>query len=124
MYTAVVFLPLLGAIVAGLFGRVIGERLSQIVTTGLLFLSAILGCIIFWQTVSAPTPTAHTIRIFTWIAAGELQIPWALRFDTLSAVMVFVVTFCSAFIHLYSVGYMHGDPGVPRFFAYLSLFTF
>jgi NADH-quinone oxidoreductase subunit L len=124
MYTAAVFLPLLGAIVAGLFGRVIGERLSQILTTGLLFLSAILGCIILWQTVSAPTPTAHTIRIFTWIAAGELQIPWALRFDTLSAVMVFVVTFCSAFIHLYSVGYMHGDPGVPRFFAYLSLFTF
>jgi NADH-quinone oxidoreductase subunit L len=129
MYTAAVFLPLLGAVIAGLFGArqfggPIGERLSQIVTTGLLFLSAILGCIILWQTIAAPTPTVHTIRVFTWIASGELQIPWALRYDTLSAVMVFVVTFCSAFIHLYSVGYMHGDPGVPRFFAYLSLFTF
>ena len=124
MYTAAVFLPLLGAVVAGLFGRLIGERLSQIVTTGLLFLSAILGCIILWQTAATPNPQAATIQIFTWISSGELRIPWALRYDTLSAVMVFVVTFCSAFIHLYSVGYMHGDPGVPRFFAYLSLFTF
>ncbi len=124
MYTAAVFLPLIGAIVAGLFGRLIGERLSQIVTTGLLFVSAILGCIILFQFASTPNPTANTIQIFTWIASGELRIPWALRFDMLSAVMVFVVTFCSAFIHLYSIGYMHGDPGVPRFFAYLSLFTF
>jgi NADH-quinone oxidoreductase subunit L len=124
LYTAAVFLPLLGAVVAGLFGRLIGERLSQIVTTGLLFLSAILGCIILWQTASTPNPQPSTIQVFTWIASGDLRIPWALRYDTLSAVMVFVVTFCSAFIHLYSVGYMHGDPGVPRFFAYLSLFTF
>ncbi|MBL8663245.1 MAG: NADH-quinone oxidoreductase subunit L, partial [Candidatus Odyssella sp.] len=124
MYTAAVFLPLLGAVVAGLFGRLIGERLSQIVTTGLLFVSAILGCIILFQFASTPKPTASTIQIFTWIASGELRIPWALRFDMLSAVMVFVVTFCSALIHLYSIGYMHGDPGVPRFFAYLSLFTF
>ncbi len=124
MYTAAVFLPLLGAVVAGLFGRLIGERLSQIVTTGLLFVSAVLGCIILFQFASTPKPTANTIQIFTWIASGELRIPWALRFDMLSAVMVFVVTFCSALIHLYSIGYMHGDPGVPRFFAYLSLFTF
>ena len=96
MYTAAVFLPLLGAIVAGLFGRLIGERLSQIVTTGLLFVSAILGCIILFQFASTPSPTANTIQIFTWIASGELRIPWALRFDMLSAVMVFVVTFCSA----------------------------
>jgi NADH-quinone oxidoreductase subunit L len=124
LYTAAVFLPLLGAVIAGLFGRLIGERLSQIVTTGLLFLSAILGCIILVQFVTATNPQPTTIHVFTWIASGELRIPWALRYDTLSAVMVFVVTFCSAFIHLYSVGYMHGDPGVPRFFAYLSLFTF
>jgi NADH-quinone oxidoreductase subunit L len=129
LYTAAVILPLLGAVIAGLFGArqfggVLGERLSQIVTTGLLFLSAILACIILWQTVSAPHPVPQTIRIFTWIASGELHIPWALRYDTLSAVMVFVVTFCSSFIHLYSVGYMRGDPGIPRFFAYLSLFTF
>jgi len=129
MYTAAIFLPLLGAVLAGLFGtRVfggfIGERLSQIVTTGLLFLSAILGAIILWQVASQPNPPPVTVPVFTWIASGELRIPWALRYDTLSAVMVFVVTFCSAFIHLYSIGYMHGDSGIARFFAYLSLFTF
>jgi NADH-quinone oxidoreductase subunit L len=129
MYTAAVFLPLLGAVVAGLFGTrllgaPIGDRLAQIVTTGLLFISAILGVVILWQVTSQPNPQPVTVPIFTWIASGELKIAWALRFDTLSAVMVFVVTFCSAFIHLYSIGYMHGDPGVARFFAYLSLFTF
>ncbi len=129
MYTAAVFLPLLGAVIAGLFGArqfggIIGERLSQIAATGLLFLSAILGCIILFQFASTTNPQPATIHVFTWIASGELRISWALRYDTLSAVMVFVVTFCSAFIHLYSVGYMHGDPGVARFFAYLSLFTF
>jgi NADH-quinone oxidoreductase subunit L len=129
MYTAAIFLPLVGAVVAGLlgtrpFGSLVGDRLSQFVTTGLLFLSAILGAIVLWQVTSTPNPEPVTIRVFTWIASGELKINWALRFDTLSAVMVFVVTFCSAFIHLYSIGYMRGDPGIARFFAYLSLFTF
>ena len=129
MYTAAIFLPLLGAVIAGLFGTrpfggIVGDRLSQIVATGLLFVAAILGAIILWQVASQPNSPPVTVPVFTWIASGDLRIPWALRYDTLSAVMVFVVTFCSAFIHLYSIGYMHGDSGIARFFAYLSLFTF
>ncbi len=124
MYAAAILLPLLGAVVAGLFGRIIGDRASQFVATGLLFVSALLGCVIFYRIVIAGGGEPVVVPLFTWIAAGDLKILWALRFDTLSAVMVFVVTFISAFIHLYSVGYMHGDPGIARFFGYLSLFTF
>ncbi len=124
MYTAAIFLPLLGAVVAGLFGRIIGARAAQFVATGLLFLSAILSIVIFYQVAIAGAGKPVVVPVFSWIASGDLKIAWALRFDTLSAVMVFVVAFISAFIHLYSVGYMHGDPGIARFFSYLSLFTF
>ncbi|WP_029355799.1 NADH-quinone oxidoreductase subunit L [Bosea sp. 117] len=122
MYQAIVFLPLAGFLVAGLFGRVIGARASELVTTCLLFLS----CLLSWITFIDTGFSHHdgTVELFTWMAAGGLDVKWALRVDTLTAVMLIVVTTVSSLVHLYSIGYMHEDPSRPRFFAYLSLFTF
>ncbi len=122
MYQAIVFLPLIGALIAGLFGRVIGARPSELVTTTLLFIAAILSWIAF-----AKVGFGHQderIVLFTWMQSGDLKVDWALRIDTLTAVMLVVVTTVSSLVHLYSIGYMHEDPHRPRFFAYLSLFTF
>jgi NADH-quinone oxidoreductase subunit L len=119
----VVFGPLLGAIIAGLFGRKLGHMPSQAVTTGLLFLSAIGSWTIFSQwTWGGLEP--FTLQIAPFITVGDFQSNWALRLDGLSAVMLIVVTTVSALVHLYSWGYMSGDPHRARFFAYLSLFTF
>src|SRR5881398_2851007 len=122
MYHAIVFLPLVGFLVAGLFGRLIGARPSEIVTTALLFLSCALSWIAFGQVALGGGATR--IQIWQWMASGDLVVDWALRIDTLTAVMLIVVTTVSALVHLYSIGYMHEDPHRPRFFAYLSLFTF
>src|SRR3954471_3434999 len=122
MYHAIVFLPLVGFLIAGLFGRLIGARPSEIVTTALLFLSCALSWIAFGQVALGGGATR--IQIWQWMASGDLVVDWALRIDTLTAVMLIVVTTVSALVHLYSIGYMHDDPHRPRFFAYLSLFTF
>jgi len=122
MYAAVVFLPLIGAIIAGLFGRVIGDRAAQIVTTGAMLLAAVLGCVIFYDV--AILGNTREIVLFTWFDSGAFEASWALRFDTLTAVMVGVVTIVSAMVHVYSIGYMAHDHSIPRFMAYLSLFTF
>ncbi|MEX2649646.1 MAG: NADH-quinone oxidoreductase subunit L [Alphaproteobacteria bacterium] len=122
MYTAIVFLPLLGAALAGLFGRWLGDRGAQGVTCLLLVVSAVLAWIAFFDVVGEGA--ARTVYIFTWIDSGAFEATWELRIDPLTAVMLTAVTTVSAVVHVYSVGYMHGDPGVPRFFAYLSLFTF
>ena len=122
MYHAIVFLPLIGFLIAGLFGRLIGARASEIVTTSLLMVSAVLSWIAFFQ-VGYGTGTTR-VQVATWLASGELQVDWAFRIDTLTAVMLVVVNTVSALVHLYSIGYMHEDPHRPRFFAYLSLFTF
>jgi len=118
-----VFGPLLGAAVAGLFGRRIGDKASMAVTTGLLFVS----CALAWYTFSQVAwggLEARTYQLLPFINVGEFQSNWSLRLDTLSAVMLIVVTSVSALVHLYSWGYMAEDPSKPRFFAYLSLFTF
>jgi len=122
MYTAIVFLPLLGSLIAGLFGRVIGARASELVTTGLLFVSAFLSAIAFYQVGLAGHTTI--VPIANWISSGDFQVDWTLRIDTLTVVMLVVVTFVSSLVHLYSIGYMHEDPHRARFFSYLSLFTF
>jgi NADH-quinone oxidoreductase subunit L len=122
MYTATVFLPLLGAVISGLFGRLIGDRGAQLVTCGFLCLSAVLSLLIFNDVVLQAN--IRDVPLFVWIGSGGLTVPWSLRFDVLTAVMVFVVTWISAAVHVYSIGYMHDDPGIPRFFSYLSLFTF
>jgi len=121
-YTAAVFLPLLGAIIAGFFGRVIGDRGAQIVTTTLLGVSALLSVPIFITVALQGQET--TIQLMTWIDSGSLAVDWALKFDTLTAVMMIVVTWVSFMVHVYSIGYMSHDPSIPRFMSYLSLFTF
>jgi NADH-quinone oxidoreductase subunit L len=122
VYAAIVFLPIIGALIAGLFGRVIGARASEIVTTGLLFVSAALSCYAFYDV--AMLGHASITQIMPWITSGSFEADWTIRVDTLTAVMLVVVTGVSSLVHLYSVGYMHDDDSRPRFFAYLSLFTF
>ncbi len=122
MYSAIVFLPLLGFLIAGLFGRWIGVRGAQLVTSGLLVVSAALSVMAF-ATVAFGGATEH-IQVMTWIDSGAFEADWRLRIDTLTAVMLVVVTSVSALVHIYSIGYMSHDPHQPRFFAYLSLFTF
>ena len=122
MYQAIVFLPLLGALIAGLFGRLIGARPAELITTLLLFISAILSWIAFVRVGFGHMD--ERIVLFTWIQSGDLKVDWVIRVDALTAVMLVVVTTVSSVVHLYSMGYMHEDPHRPRFFAYLSLFTF
>jgi NADH-quinone oxidoreductase subunit L len=167
LYQAIVFLPLLGAILAGLIAiagararlpgegpppaaedgysahhethageahashghdahghepAATGSRSAELITTTLLLISMILSWIAFVQVGFGHSDMR--VPIFTWIASGELKIDWSLRIDTLTAVMLVVVNTISAFVHLYSIGYMEEDPYRPRFFAYLSIFTF
>ena len=120
--TGAVFFPLLGAIIAGFFGRSLGDRGAQFVTVGCMALAAACGVALFFDVAFAGN--ARTVVLATWIDSGSFEANWALRYDTLSAVMVGMVTFISTLIHIYSVGYMSHDRSIPRFMAYLSLFTF
>jgi len=120
---ALVFLPLLAAIVAGLGNRAIGNVPAKLVTTGALFASCILAWPIFIGFMTG-SDSEHVVKVLSFISSGNLQVDWALRVDALTAVMLVVVTSVSALVHLYSWGYMAEDPSQPRFFAYLSLFTF
>jgi len=162
MYQAIVFLPLLGAILAGLISimgararfpgqnppaddghagahaghhavahaahgehdepAAAGSRIAELITTTLLFVSAILSWVAFVQVGFGQQDLR--VDILPWIVSGELEVNWSLRIDTLTAVMLVVVNTVSALVHLYSMGYMAEDPYRPRFFAYLSLFTF
>jgi NADH-quinone oxidoreductase subunit L len=123
MYAAIVFLPLLGFLLAGPFGWWIGPRPSEIVTTSLSFVSALLAWIVFFQVALGTAPATVSV-IGNWFTSGALKVDWSLRIDTLTAVMLVVVGTVSSLVHLYSIGYMSDDPSRPRFFAYLSLFTF
>ena len=118
----IVFLPLLAAIVAGFSNKTFGAVLPKIVTTGALFVSAVLSWTVFIPYLSGGEATVTPV--LDWIHSGDLAIEWALRVDALTAVMLVVITSVSALVHLYSWGYMDEDPDQPRFFAYLSLFTF
>ena len=122
MYQAIVFLPLLGAIFAGFFGWLVPARASEVITTSLVLITAILSWFAFYQ-VGIEGHEAR-IELLRFIDSGALQTSWALRIDTLTAVMLVVVTTVSGLVHLYSIGYMADDDSRPRFFAYLSLFTF
>jgi len=122
LFKIIVFAPLLGAIIAGLLGRKIGEKSSMLVTTALLFLSAALSWVALFQVGFGNDP--QIVNLFRWMDVGDLKANWALKIDTLTAVMLVVVTSVSSLVHLYSWGYMSEDPSKPRFFAYLSLFTF
>ncbi|MFO1240402.1 MAG: NADH-quinone oxidoreductase subunit L [Sphingomonadaceae bacterium] len=119
----IVFLPLLAAIVAGLGNRMLGNFAAKLVTTGALFISCALSWPIFVSFL-AGSAEAHVVPVLDFIRSGSLDVQWALRVDALTAVMLVVVTSVSSLVHLYSWGYMEEDPSQPRFFAYLSLFTF
>jgi NADH-quinone oxidoreductase subunit L len=117
-----VFLPLFAALVAGLGNRMIGTVAAKVVTTGGLFVSCAIAWSVFAQYMhGAP---AQVVPVLDWIRSGDMVVDWSLRIDSLTAVMLVVITSVSALVHLYSWGYMAEDPSQPRFFAYLSLFTF
>ncbi|MDB5397093.1 MAG: NADH-quinone oxidoreductase subunit [Rhodospirillales bacterium] len=118
-----VFPPLAAAVIVGLFGRrSLGDRASQLITCGGVLLSAAVAIWLFVTVALGHNP--HTVHLFHWFGSGTLQVDWALRLDTLSVVMIGVVTVVSSMVHVYSVGYMAHDRDIPRFMAYLSLFTF
>ena len=119
----IVFLPLLAALVAGLGQRFIGALAAKTITTAGLFISAFLSWPIFIGFLNG-SETAYVQPVMTWVQSGDLTFDWELRVDALTAVMLVVITSVSALVHLYSWGYMEEDPDQPRFFAYLSLFTF
>ena len=118
----IVFLPLVAAVISGFFGKKIGERNSEIVTSLFVSISAILSIVIFYKVTILDYN--NNLLIATWINSGSLNASWSINIDTLSAVMLVVVTLISALVHIYSIGYMSNDPHKPRFMAYLSLFTF
>ncbi len=120
---AIVFLPLLAAIIAGLFGRWIGATAAKVVTTGSLFIGAALSWPILLGFITGGSHE-FVVPVLDWIHSGDLAVNWELRVDALTAVMLVVVTTVSSLVHLYSWGYMAEDPSQPRFFAYLSLFSF
>ena len=126
---AIVFLPLVGALVAGLLGRAIGHRPSEFITTGLLLIAAVLSWVVFIPVafgggLADGEGGVLKVEVMRWIQVGDMDLRWILRVDTLTAVMLVVVNTVSALVHLYSIGYMSEDPHRSRFFAYLSLFTF
>jgi NADH-quinone oxidoreductase subunit L len=113
----ILFLPLLASFVAGFFGKLIGERNSEIITSLSVSITAILSIIIFYNVVTHDYN--NNIVIASWIKSGSLEINWAINIDALSSVMLVVVTLISSIVHIYSIGYMSHDPHKPRFMAYL-----
>ena len=123
MYHLIVFLPLVGFLIAGLFAKSIGSKSCEYITTALMIVSAVLSWVAFVSYGYSDTDP-FTVPVLQWISSGDLNVSWALRIDTLTVVMLVVVNTVSSLVHMYSIGYMHHDPHRPRFFAYLSLFTF
>ena len=122
MELSIITLPLVASIISGFFGKYIGDRNSEIVTSLLVSISAILSIVVFYNVIF--NQYEDNIIIATWINSGTLDVNWSMKIDSLSAVMLVVVTTVSALVHVYSIGYMSHDPHKPRFMAYLSLFTF
>src|SRR5579862_9538972 len=123
MIQTIVFLPLFGFLIAGALGRLIGARNSELVTTAFLGIAAALAWVTF-VSVSHSEDKLSVAALGNWFTSGKLAVAWSLRVDALTAVMLVVVTTVSFLVHFYSIGYMHEDPSRPRFFAFLSLFTF
>ena len=122
MEKLIVFLPLLAAIVSGFFGKIIGNKASQIITSLFVSISALLSIYVFYDVII--NSYSNNIIIAKWITSGLLDVNWSIKIDQLSSVMLVVVTLVSAIVHVYSIGYMSHDPHQPRFMSYLSLFTF
>ena len=122
-YTIAIFAPLIGFLFVGISGNYLGRRLSGVLSVSIMFLSVLSGWVIFTDFIRG-TATPVTIEVLEWINVGSFKVSWQIQFDSLIATMVMVVTTVSFLVHLYSVGYMSHDKAVPRFMAYLSLFTF
>ena len=122
MEIAIIALPLIASIISGFFGKFVGDRNSEIITSFLVSISAVFSAIVLYEVIY--NQYEENITIATWINSGSLDVNWSMKIDSLSAVMLFVVTSISSLVHIYSIGYMSHDPHKPRFMAYLSLFTF
>ena len=118
----ILFLPLIASIVSGFFGKIIGDKPSQIITSLFVSVSAILSFIVFFKVIN--DGYVNNLIIATWINSGSLNVNWSINIDALSSVMLVVVTLISSLVHIYSIGYMSHDPNKPRFMSFLSLFTF
>jgi NADH-quinone oxidoreductase subunit L len=122
MEISIIALPLIASIISGFFGKLIGDRNSEIITSLLVTISAILSAVVLYEVIF--NQYQDNIILATWINSGTLDVNWSMKIDPLSAVMLVVVTSVSSLVHIYSIGYMSHDPHKPRFMAYLSLFTF
>ncbi|MBP6985720.1 MAG: NADH-quinone oxidoreductase subunit L [Alphaproteobacteria bacterium] len=122
MLVEAVFSPLLGFILSGTIGQISGKKASQLITCSLMFFSFLLSCQLAYQVIGLGE--VQSITLLTWLDVGDLKVSWSLRADVLSCIMLVVVTSVSLCVHIYSIGYMEHDETVPRFMAYLSLFTF
>ena len=118
----IIFLPLAGSIVSGFFGKFLGSRNSEIITSLFVSISTILSFLIFYKVLNEDY--TNNLNILTWINSGTLNVNWSINIDALSSVMLLVVTLVSSLVHIYSIGYMSHDPHKQRFMSYLSLFTF
>ncbi len=122
MEYSIIFLPLFGAILSGFFGKIIGDKLSEVFTSFFVIISTFLSFLIFINVITQDY--SSNIKIFTWITSGDLQVNWSIKIDALSSVMLVVVGIVSSLVHIYSIGYMAHDESRSRFMSYLSLFTF
>ena len=122
MELTLLFLPLISFIISGVFGKYIGDRISEIISSLLVSTSAVLALLIFYDVITQGYE--NNIVIASWINSGSLNVNWSIKVDAVSAVMLVVVTLISSLVHIYSIGYMAHDKHKPRFMAYLSLFTF
>jgi NADH-ubiquinone oxidoreductase chain 5 len=122
MYLTIIFLPLFGFLIAGFFGKKLGSYGSGVITTFCLFCSCLISFIIFYEVGLEGSPCY--LDLITWINSDLFSISWGFLFDSLTVIMLVVVTFISTLVHLYSTEYMSHDPHLPRFMSYLSLFTF
>ena len=118
----IIFLPLIGSIISGFFGKFLGSRNSEILTSLLVSISSILSFLIFYKVFNESY--TNNLDVFTWINSGTFNVNWSIKIDALSSVMLVVVTLVSSIVHIYSIGYMSHDPHKQRFMSYLSLFTF
>ncbi|MBI1282856.1 MAG: NADH-quinone oxidoreductase subunit L [Thiobacillus sp.] len=121
LYLVVPLAPLFGAIVAGLLGKVIGRTLSHVVTIAGVAVSFVASVLVFQDVLAGHT---YNGTVYTWMTLGDLRFEVGFLIDALTAMMMLVVTFVSLMVHVYTIGYMHDDPGYQRFFSYISLFTF
>lgn len=121
LYLLVPIAPLIGAIIAGLFGRYIGTTWSHRITISLVFVSLIASVIIFLDVLEG---NIFNGAVYTWLVMGDTSLEIGFLIDQLSATMMVIVSLVSLMVHIYTIGYMHGDPGYQRFFSYISLFTF